>query len=557
MKVQVKVKYKCNFEGNTSVKVVVGPGDTVASVKGRVVAVEPNPFPTQDLMLNGEVLEDGQRLSDCAIKDGSSLDLVVHASEGDLVKQFTELLQARDLSCDELSLLYCYKFGSSVSQALKVVGSDATSISDFIKLQKEMVLENGRVSVRRAETSLKPFSVVSEIEAMLKASDGSLAVKELCDKFVKKFGVSLASIVGMKPVEFLGRETNFVVHNGAVSLKGSPTRCSKQAAKPALSTDGRAHDPEMPPGLLKTQHARIEEGNCIDNQPYVELHEKISSRAFHSRCSQVANNVIDTIMDIAFLNIECVVKGGAVGKGTATVGAADMEVVCFVQGLPQDGHEKWLPPLLRAAACILGEQVGNTSHGDNGGHVGLLTGTQVTEDSVRLHAKDCGSIDVRFSPIFGSYAAAVEVLREQSPTLRRFYTSSLVKERVQFVARQPGNVKVTIRLLKWWRDLQAWSSKLARPSDDILELVVIYGATKTKLLDQRMAIDNVMSLMSRFNDLKICWSNFYSKEDIWAPLLKQCPLIMDPVNPFMNVADPQSFDSSELIARAQTTHFFS
>merc|ERR1719388_52772 len=115
---------------------------------------------------------------------------------------------------------------------------------------------------------------------------------------------------------------------------------------------------------------------------------------------------------------------------------------------------------------------------------------------------------------------------------------------------------VTMRLLKWWRDQQQWSSEYTTPSDDVLELVAVYSALQTKPKDQRTAIANVMSLMARFNEVRIVWSNYYKKEDIWAPLLSHRPLLIDPVNPFVNAADPQSFDPKELMELARSTRFF-
>ena len=45
--------------------------------------------------------------------------------------------------------------------------------------------------------------------------------------------------------------------------------------------------------------------------------------------------------------------------------------------------------------------------------------------------------------------------------------------------------------------------------------------------------------------VRACWccvafrSNYYDPSDVWSPLMLQKPLLMDPVNPFSNVADPQ------------------
>ena len=69
-------------------------------------------------------------------------------------------------------------------------------------------------------------------------------------------------------------------------------------------------------------------------------------------------------------------------------------------------------------------------------------------------------------------------------------------------------------------------------------------------------VANCMSLLSRFDQLRVVWSNYYDPSDVWSPLMLQKPLLMDPVNPFSNVADPQDFDARELMAYAKSTHFF-
>merc|ERR1719235_591050 len=180
----------------------------------------------------------------------------------------------------------------------------------------------------------------------------------------------------------------------------------------------------------------------------------------------------------------------------------------------------------------------------------------MTCDSVQVTVKGIVKVDIRFSPAFASYGEAVEAMRSQGPDARRLLAAAFAKEKAQFIAKQPGQVKVTMRLLKWWRDQQQWSSELARPSDDILELVAVYSAVQTKPADQRAAVANAMSLMARFPELRVVWSNYYGKDDIWSPLLHQRPLLMDPTNPYVNVADPQAFDATELVHLAQTTHFF-
>lgn len=53
------------------------------------------------------------------------------------------------------------------------------------------------------------------------------------------------------------------------------------------------------------------------------------------------------------------------------------------------------------------------------------------------------------------------------------------------------------------------------------------------------AITAMMELLANFAELRVVWTNMYKKSDIWEPLSLHKPLLMDPVNPFANVADPQ------------------
>ena len=217
-----------------------------------------------------------------------------------------------------------------------------------------------------------------------------------------------------------------------------------------------------------------------------------------------------------------------------------------MKGLPTEGHQKWMAPLLRSVKSTLSLNLPSD----------LLASMECTDDSVRMDVKGGLVVNVRFSPAFENYVETVQALGMLGPYARKPFEPSFVKERTQFVAKQPGHVKVTMRLMKWWRDQQAWSCPLTTPSDYVLELIVIYAAQQCGKVAQAQMIANCMSLLARFDQLRVVWSNYYEKQDIWAPLLHQRPLLMDPTNPFVNVADPQVFDARELMSLAGTTHFF-
>lgn len=548
MKIRVEIKIKTNAEVDSAVDLVVSPGETVASVKERLATNQLIPFPEQELALQGKVLDNDAKLAACGIKEGSLLTFDIKSSETTLAHQLAELLKARDLSPDELGMLYCYKHGVGVNQALKLLGCQG-KLQDFIVKQKSLSIENGSVALVREDTALKPFSVVDEIASILKASStGTMDIKDLSAKFIQKFGVSLASIVGTRPGDFLAKEKAFVLHGkGLVSLQGA-----KKTPGPPAPTPAPTSDISAPPGLGRrdvTPAPAEEEVPALDAQQYLDLHNKICGRPFNSKIAQVLNDLVAALSEDTFLEIDHVVSGGSVGKGTAITGNAAAEVVLFLRGLPTTGQQVWLPALLKSVASVLAGDF-QTTHS--------LQSVEIKEDSVQVRTKGAMPIivDVYLSPAFESYSSTLQILGEQSPDLRKFYTPSVAKERTQFVARQPSSVKVTMRLMKWWRDQQEWQGHLARPSDELLELATIYSAIQTRPADQKVAVANVMSLLSRFDQMRVVWSNYYSKDDVWKPLLRQRPLLMDPTNPFVNVADPQVFEPSELMALARDTHFF-
>lgn len=115
---------------------LVFPQDTVRGIKERLACAFSVSFPDQDLVFESHTLEDDKKLlDDCGVKEGASLDFVVRASEVILAQQLSALLQSRPLSIDELSLMYTYRFGTSLTKALGECGF-VGSLHAFLQAQK-------------------------------------------------------------------------------------------------------------------------------------------------------------------------------------------------------------------------------------------------------------------------------------------------------------------------------------------------------------------------------------------------------------------------------------
>jgi 2'-5'-oligoadenylate synthetase/2'-5'-oligoadenylate synthase-like protein len=566
MNIQVSVKTMEKGAATAKVEMTVTPAETVRSVKEKVAAAQLIAFPEHKLVCGGEKLDEKKTLGDCGVTEASAVEFVLEATEDSVVTQLKELLKSRDLTCDELGLLYCYKHGVSTNQALKTIGIEM-KLADFIKDRKEFVLEGGKISMVRDDTSLKPLSVADQLEQILKENGPTMEVTALCSKFIQKFHVSVANVVQMRPLDFIMKEkTKFaLVGNNMVTLKEfeKQEKAKQEKAKVEGSAlrMARSRSPQTsrapPPAPWKQQEAPKRRSPSPPRRPatqqieqnedlYQELHTKISSRSFNSRVAQALSSIKEIVEQHCFLNVVDVVKGGSVGKGTAITDCEDAELVFFVKGLPTEGHQKWMAPLLRSVKATLSLNFPSD----------LLASMDCTDDSVRMDVKGGLVVNVRFSPAFENYVETVQALGMLGPYARKPFEPSFVKERTQFVAKQPGHVKVTMRLMKWWRDQQAWSCPLTTPSDYVLELIVIYAAQQCGKVAQAQMIANCMSLLARFDQLRVVWSNYYDPSDVWSPLMLQKPLLMDPVNPFTNVADPQDFDARELMSFASSTHFF-
>merc|ERR1719395_463280 len=211
-------------------EVHVNGSDTISSVKEKVAASQLIAFPEHKLMFNGEKMDEAKTLSECGVAASDALDFVLEATEESIVKQLTELLKTRGLTCDELGLLYCYKHGVSTNQALKTIGIDA-KLGDFIKSRKEFVLEGAKISMVRDDTTLKPLSVASQLEQILREHGPTMEVTALCSKFIQKFHVSVANVVQMRPMDFILQEkSKFALVGNMVTLKENE---AKEKAKVA------------------------------------------------------------------------------------------------------------------------------------------------------------------------------------------------------------------------------------------------------------------------------------------------------------------------------------
>jgi hypothetical protein len=286
------------------------------------------------------------------------------------------------------------------------------------------------------------------------------------------------------------------------------------------------------------------------HQRCLEVHDQISTRQFQTGTLQAVTKIVTVLMQATFLNIHHYVTGGSVGKGTAIEGgSAEAELTIFLAGLTVAEFKGKLCELLDLVAAFLREKISAAN----------LQGLQVTEvqnDAVHLTMNELPSVRVCLSPTFSTHGDALDQIQLEASPSEVVHSAFLAEQEVRFIKKQPEAVKITARLLKHWRDSCSWSSDQTRPTDRFLDLLAIHASMSQpprdgKPYNQGEALELIRSLMIRLDTLKVVWPiPFHGKCKIPSSLLDQRPLLMDPVNPFVNLANPSKFDPSETMSHA-------
>ena len=100
---------------------------------------------------------------------------------------------------------------------------------------------------------------------------------------------------------------------------------------------------------------------------------------------------------------------------------------------------------------------------------------------------------------------------------KAYYSAGLVSLQLEFVKRQPSNVKDLIRLVKYWRKTciaDKSTRKTRLPSSYPLELITIHcweKAEKPQSFDKRVGFKAVLLKLVDNCDIDVRWFNYYDE----------------------------------------------
>jgi len=544
MKFQVQVKTLTNE--TVSLELTASPDDLVQTIKENIVSAVPNPFPDQMLLCDKKELCGSKRLSDYGVQDGSRLEFAAKPSEQAMLHQLEELLRpAPQMSIEELGLMYSLKHGVSAGDALQGLGKGLT-LRHLLESGKRFSVQGDRVALSAPAVAKTP---APEQASGLLPRPPSLPTF-MATGSEQELAQKLADVLRAQgPLSVAGLDNAYCLRHGAsathaVQMLGWGEKLSAFVARCPLFSGKQG-------GVALSEAPPIQSPSSQENDALVELAAKLCDAAFSDEVAGALDDLVETVLAQSFLNITYVVKGGAVGKGVAIPGAANAEVVAFLDGLPSVGHETYLPSLARALAGALREQFQGP---------GEVLEVSAVGDAVHLRVNGpLEEVKLFLSPDFGSYAEAVDALCSEGQKARPSCAAALMERRVRFVEKQPPGIKAAIRLTKWWRDQRQWSSANARPSDELLEAVVVHTLRARAPEDLRAAVARTLEALSHFDVMELTWPlglRGYREADVPRSVRAERPLVLDPADPGANLANLEGFQPAEMMRHAQSGKFF-
>lgn len=143
------------------------------------------------------------------------------------------------------------------------------------------------------------------------------------------------------------------------------------------------------------------------------------------------------------------------------------------------------------------------------------------------------------------------------------YSSSMAETQVEFIRNQSEFAHNFIRLAKYWNKTLFITTYLSGRSS-MIEMIALYIAKAEEKIYPTVSIlrafRNFLESMTHLNDMKIIFEDYYKINDIndirINDILEQRPLVLDPSNPFNNLAHPliQNQNAKEIFQKfAMTT----
>jgi hypothetical protein len=247
------------------------------------------------------------------------------------------------------------------------------------------------------------------------------------------------------------------------------------------------------------------------------------SLSFLTDAHEFVNKILPQVLP---LPITSIFLSGAAGKGVSLAGSNSVDVVVFLDKVPDHGHGAWVPPILTQMQRVL--------------KVKLPSATELAVSDHCVHFSFEGaSINLYPTSQFSSTETMYDTIIKYP---NGWYDAATAHQQVEFIKGQSSAVKSIIRIA------QTWNNASPRPvSSYLIELLSVYACTpKTSgaSFEPLSALSRLFETISDFENVRIFWERFYPMSIVPASVFREQPLVLDPANPVNNMAkgiDVQAF----------------
>ncbi|XP_035675454.1 2'-5'-oligoadenylate synthase-like protein 2 [Branchiostoma floridae] len=281
-----------------------------------------------------------------------------------------------------------------------------------------------------------------------------------------------------------------------------------------------------------------------------ELQMTESDRVRYNKVLDGLYRTLQTEVRYNNVTVNRLVKGGSYGRGTALKDRSDLDVTLFLNGISsmadfrgqQSSIIDRVATTLERSSWARENGVARVIAQPNAATLVLERGNHRMEVDIVPAYDNLGAVS---NPMLRN--EVYQSMRGQDPYK---YSASFVGLQVEFVRDRPARLKNLIRLVKSWKKAQderftrERGSKTKLGSSWLWELICIYVCeTKvgsTSSFNMRQAFKMVMQTAVNYSSLQAWWKTYYSDR---FPVVREklsstgSPLVLDPANPWDNVAD--------------------
>ncbi|XP_066295630.1 2'-5'-oligoadenylate synthase 1-like [Branchiostoma lanceolatum] len=299
-------------------------------------------------------------------------------------------------------------------------------------------------------------------------------------------------------------------------------------------------------------------GNVLDiSDPanaikYISDHLQ-TDKPFRDECSSVVEHLANFLKRSSGFKVEKIIKGGSLGKGTAIKSKSDIDLVMFISELPSidsPDYNDELHEQLDELQSTLKSSMQSIAYDLK------VTGRTGHAVKLRVQAKadhEPHEVDLLLandmlgpSPTKAKKERVYAMMGRLDARARDNCSAALVELQRDFVKKQPAEVKDLIRLVKMWKKSCVPETSL---KSYIIELLCIHVCPSRSRVAE--AFKAVLEKLCDIKSVSAYWLDNYSYSRV-VEMLGKRPLILDPSNPYNNVAD-SCWDWDEVAKAARET----